>query len=114
MEQELELELSTGEFIAIKIDLLNPPGHSAMMTDVIKKEELGGQLYYHQVPTQTNSSALMAFKEVLARAESKCAHIDEKITLVAVNNPHGCPLLSIDEQWRLLGENIPITNAGMK
>jgi hypothetical protein len=106
--QEWVFELSNGQFLAAAIEH-NPPGHDGMMTGLLSAEEVWGPKYYARVPAETNSTPAMVFSQLLEVAERRCMQAGEGGRIVAVNNPAGVRLLSVDEQRAQLGDSVAVT-----
>jgi hypothetical protein len=106
--QEWVFELSNGQFLAAAIEH-NPPGHDGMMTGLLSAEEVWGSKFYPRVPAQANSTPAMVFSQLLEVAKRRCVQAGEGVCIVAVNNPAGVKLVSVDEQQSQLGDGVTVT-----
>ena len=108
MLQEWVFQLSNGQFIAAGIEH-NPPGHDGKMTGLLSAEEGSGGKFYHREISEARSTPAMVFAQLLKTAALGCKQAGEGVRIVAVNNPAGVKLLSVDEQKTQLGAGVTVT-----
>jgi hypothetical protein len=108
MIQEWVFELSNGKFVAAGVEH-NPPCYDGLITGAMTSEAVNGEKFYRRVPAESHSTPAMVFAQLRKVVEQLCSQYGSDVSLVAVNNPAGIRLLSIQEQKSQVGDEVAIT-----